>query len=58
METYINLLFAKLAGVNDADFEAARKQAVQCDPNALLDVRFNYAIAKGASERADATGLR
>jgi hypothetical protein len=57
METYINLLFAKLAGVNEADFEAARKQAVQCDPNALLDVRFNYAIAKAILKERTPLGL-
>jgi KAP-like P-loop domain-containing protein len=57
METYINLLFAKLAGVNDADFEAARKQAVQCEPNALLAVRFNYAIAKALLKERTPSGL-
>jgi hypothetical protein len=57
METYINLLFAKLAGVDEADFEMLRKQAVQCDPNALLDVRFNYAIAKAILKERTPSGL-
>lgn len=57
METYINLLFAKLSGVSDSDFELARKQAVQCDPNALLDVRFNFAIAKTLFKERTPPGL-
>lgn len=57
METYINLLFAKLAGIDEADFETVRKQAVQCDPNALLDVRFNYAIAKALLKERTPAGL-
>ena len=57
METYINLLFAKLSGMTEADFEAVRKQAVQCGPNTLLDVRFNYAIAKALLKERTPPGL-
>ena len=46
METYINLLFAKLSGIADADFEEVRMHAVKCEPDTLLAVRFNFAIAK------------
>jgi hypothetical protein len=46
METYINLLFAKYAGIDGTDFETVRKNAIACDPDSLLDVRFNFAIAE------------
>lgn len=45
IETYINLLFAKNAGLQDGQFEEARKRAVSCDATKLLDVRFNHGVA-------------
>lgn len=57
METYINLLFAKISGMSDTDFEDVRKRAVKCDPNALLDVRFNYAIAEAVLKDRTPPGL-
>jgi hypothetical protein len=56
MATYINLLFAKLSGISVEDFEKARTQAISCEPNALLDVRFNIEIAtKLLQEKTPAT---
>jgi hypothetical protein len=46
METYINLLFTKKAGVDAAAFEEARCCVVECDPGDLLEVRYNHGIAK------------
>ena len=46
METYINLLFAKLAGMTPEQFDKARQAAVSCDAKSLLEVRFNYGVAK------------
>jgi len=57
METYINLLFAKVSGIGASEFEEAREVAVKCDPNALLDVRFNYAIAKSLLKDRIPAGL-
>ena len=57
METYINLLFAKISGIADTDFEDVRKQAVKCNPNTLLDVRFNYAVAKDLLKDRTPPGL-
>ena len=45
METYINLLFAKLAGMTEPQFDQARQAAISCDARSLLDVRFNYGVA-------------
>jgi hypothetical protein len=45
IETYINLLFAKNAGLQDSHFEEARRRAVSCDATKLLDVRFNHGVA-------------
>ena len=45
MESYINLLFTKLAGMTEAQFEQARQAAVSCDAKSLLEVRFNYGVA-------------
>lgn len=57
METYINLLFAQISGIGAADFEQIRKQAVCCEPGVLLDVRFNYAIARSVLKERTPTGL-
>lgn len=57
METYINLLFAKISGIGDNDFEQVRKQAVSCEPGALLDVRFNYAVARALLKERTPAGL-
>ena len=46
METYINLLFTKNAGVSPEHFEAARRRVIDCSPGDLLEVRFNHGIAK------------
>ena len=46
METYINLLFTKNAGVKAEHFEAARRRAIECLPDDLLEVRFNHGIAQ------------
>ncbi len=46
IETYINLLFTKNAKVADEHFEAARKCVIECEPTALLEVRYNYGIAR------------
>lgn len=45
IETYINLLFAKIGGMNDEQFEEARKRATACDAASLLNVRFNHGVA-------------
>ncbi len=45
MEAYINLLFAKLAGMTAPQFDQARQAAVSCDAKSLLEVRFNYGVA-------------
>ena len=57
METYINLLFAKISGMGASDFEDMRKEAVKCEPNALLDVRFNFAVAKSLLKERTPPGL-
>ena len=57
METYINLLFAKISGMGASDFEDMRKKAVKCEPNALLDVRFNFAVAKSLLKERTPAGL-
>jgi hypothetical protein len=57
METYINLLFARISGIGEEDFEEARKLAVKYEPNALLDVRFNFAIAKAVLKDRTPPGL-
>jgi hypothetical protein len=57
METYINLLFAKISGMGATDFEDIRKQAVKCEPNTLLDVRFNFAVAKSVLKERTPPGL-
>jgi hypothetical protein len=46
METYINLLFAKRAGMTGPQFDQARQCAVTCDAKTLLDVRFNFGVAQ------------
>lgn len=46
IETYINLLFARRAGLDSDEFEKARRRVVDCDPAALLSVRFNFGVAK------------
>lgn len=45
IETYINLLFAKIGGLNDAQFEQARLRATTGDAGSLMTVRFNYGVA-------------
>jgi KAP family P-loop domain len=45
MESYINLLFAKLAGMTAEQFDQARNAAIACDAKSLLEVRFNYGVA-------------
>ncbi len=45
LETYINLLFARLAGMTAPQFDQARQAAVTCDAKSLLEVRFNYGVA-------------
>ena len=45
IETYINLLFAKIGGMNDEQFEKARERAIAWDVTSLLDVRFNHGVA-------------
>lgn len=46
METYINLLFGKLAGLKPEQFDKARLSAVTCDVKSLLEVRFNHGVAQ------------
>jgi hypothetical protein len=46
METYINLLFGKRAGMQADHFEKARQCVLKCDAKTLLDVRFNYGVAQ------------
>jgi hypothetical protein len=46
METYINLLFCELAGLQGSQFEQARQRAITSDTKSLLDVRFNYDVAR------------
>lgn len=45
IETYLGLLFAKDSLPPDA-FEAARKQAIGCNKDNLLSVRFNAQVAR------------
>jgi hypothetical protein len=46
IETYINVLFAKTAGLSGDDFEKARQCAISCDQSSLSSVRFNHGIAQ------------
>ena len=46
IETYINLLFAKTGGMDELQFEQARKRVTACDATTLLDVRFNHGVAQ------------
>lgn len=46
METYINLLFTKKAGVGEECFDAARRCVIECKPDQLLEVRYNHGIAQ------------
>lgn len=52
METYINLLFAKKALTDPAEFESARLCVVDCPPSSLLEVRYNHGIAEKMLNRS------
>lgn len=45
METYINLLFAEIAGLQEGAFEKARLHSIYGSPSRFLGVRFNHGIA-------------
>jgi KAP-like P-loop domain-containing protein len=47
METYINLLFAKIGGLTPGQFDDLRKKAIDdCTAETLLDVRVNHGVVK------------
>lgn len=57
METYINLLFTRLAVAEAADFEPLREQAIKCEPERILDVRFNFRVANELLKERTPKGL-
>ena len=50
METYINLLFAEKAGLNEAQSKEVRERVVNGPPGSLTEVRFNAGIAQQVLE--------